>query len=154
MCGYYVFQRSINVLIAASLSNSRQNCYTRVQIIYAKIAVVVRRTSPITSSYYSITAHIHDDKNLSTMHLRASTNRGLAAALLFVLLAAGNTCGAQQLEAVSDDDLVHMIKSEDYVIVLFCKFSLLSATAVRITRAYCEQPRRTATTVTATRRSW
>lgn len=55
------------------------------------------------------------------MHLRAPTTCILVALFAFVLLSAGSARGAEQLEAVSDDDLVHMIKSEDYVIVLFCK---------------------------------
>lgn len=41
----------------------------------------------------------------------------LATCLLVAL-----TVAANQLESVSDDELVHMIKNDEFVVVLFCEY--------------------------------
>lgn len=47
----------------------------------------------------------------------------LVAGLLLALVAGASLVrGADHLETVSDDDLMEMIKSETYVIVLFCEY--------------------------------
>lgn len=43
------------------------------------------------------------------------------AVAIALLMAACTTYAAAQLETVSDDELVHIIKNSDYVVVLFCE---------------------------------
>lgn len=46
------------------------------------------------------------------------------AAVLIVAIA--DRAQGFELESVSDDDLVHIIKQDSFAVVLFCKYKLLS----------------------------